>query len=377
MTGGGIKIGRWFGIDVSVDGSWMVIAALVAWSFYGLFRIEFPEMAGGVAVLLGVGTAALFFASVVLHEVSHSLMARSRGVPVEGITLFIFGGVTKTKQEADSAGDEFAIAVVGPVTSLALAVIFWALVNLSGSLLPDAVKLGLGHLGWLNLGLGVFNLLPGFPLDGGRVLRSILWKTSGNLGLATKRASAVGQGMGAVMIGLGLMVVFGGNLAGLWYAAIGWFLFQAAGASGQQMAVRQALRDVTAGDLMSLNPRTIPADASLREAVDDYFLRYDHSAFPVADDSGHVLGILSLRAVRQIESDHWEVRQAWSAMTRLADAHTVEAARPMDAVLNELSEPGHERVLVMDGDEVVGIITPSDIARWIRVSQELGIVDRG
>lgn len=375
MLGSGVKIGRWFGVDVSIDGSWAVIALLVGWSFYGLYQIQFPELDGGITLVLAAVTAALFFSSVVLHEVSHAVMARRRGVPVEGITLFIFGGVTKTKQDAQRPGDEFAIAVVGPLTSIAIAGALWIIVNFTEGLLPGTIRFGLGYLGWINLALGVFNLLPGFPLDGGRVLRAILWRTSGNMAKATRRAANVGRFLAAGLIALGLFVLFGGNFGGLWYAAIGWFLLQAATASGAQVAVSQILRGVTAGDLMSPDPRTIPASASLREAVDEYFLRYDHSAFPVRGDDGDLIGILTLRAIRQVPSDQWEVRQAWSAMTRIADAVTVPVSAPMDEVIEQLREPGHDRVLVVDGSDLVGIITPGDIARWIRVSQELGLVE--
>lgn len=375
MFGSGMKIGRWFGVDVSIDGSWVIIALLVGWSFFGLYQIEFPDLAGAATLVLATVTAALFFASVVLHEVSHAVMARRRGVPVEGITLFIFGGVTKTKQDAQRPQDEFAIAVVGPLTSVVIAAGFWVLVNLTGDLFPAPVRFGFGYLGWINLALGIFNLLPGFPLDGGRVLRAILWRASGNMAKATRRAANAGRFLAGGLIALGLFVLFSGNLGGLWYAAIGWFLLQAASASGAQVAVSQILRGVSAGDLMSPDPRTVPASASLREAVDEYFLRYDHSAFPVRGDSGDLIGILTLRAIRQVPSDQWEVRQAWAAMTRIHDAVTVPVSAPMDEVIEQLREPGHDRVLVLDDQELVGIITPGDIARWIRVSQELGLVE--
>lgn len=373
---GGLRIGRWFGIPISIDVSWLIIATLVSWSFYALFIDRFPDMETTYALVLGIGTAMLFFVSVLLHEISHSLMARRLGVPVSGITLFIFGGVTSTEQEAESPGHEFAIAVVGPLTSIALGGVGWVLVNFTGEILSNAVRFGIGALGWLNVALGVFNMLPGFPLDGGRVLRSILWKASGSLVKATQGAANGGRVLASLLVAFGVFVLFAGNLVGLWYAAIGWFLYQAAAGAGREMMVRHLLSDVRASDLMSPDPVTIPASISLREAVDDFFLRYDHSAFPVEDDEGDAVGIITLRAVRQVPRDQWEVRQVWAVMTRLEDACTVDPPTPMSDVVERLRDQDHERVLVIDEGTVIGIITAQDVSRWVRRSHELGLETR-
>lgn len=377
MFGSGISLGRWLGIEVSVDRSWFVIALLLAWSFYTLFEVTFVEMARVSAVLLGLGTAVLFFVSVVLHELSHSLMARRLGIPVEGITLFIFGGVTKTTQEPRTAREEFAIAVVGPVTSIMLAGGFWALVNPTGDIFGDPVRYGFGHLGWINLALGVFNLLPGFPLDGGRVLRSLVWRITGSMERATRTATTGGKIIASLLIGLGMVEVFGGNLGGLWYAAIGWFLFQAAAASGQQMIMRRLFEGMVAADVMSPRLVALSTGTSVQEAVDDYFLRFDHSAFPVQDDDGITRGILTLRAVRQVPRDQWPIIQVWSVMTQLDDAPTVDVDAPIHDVISQLEEAGDHRVLVVEGTAVVGIITSRDIARWVRRSGELGLTEPG
>jgi Zn-dependent protease/CBS domain-containing protein len=375
MAQGRISLGRWFGVEVNIDASWFIIAFLIAWSFSFQYETVFTEMTRLTSIVLGIGTAVLFFVSVLLHELSHSVMARRLGIPVEGITLFIFGGVTQTKAEAESAQDEFAIAIVGPLSSIAIAGVCWMLVNLTGSLFPDAIRYGMGHLGWLNLGLGVFNLLPGFPLDGGRVLRSIVWRATDSQDRGTRIATAAGRAFAVALIGIGLLFVFTGNLGGLWYAAIGWFLFQAATASGQHAVVRRMFEGLVAGDVMSPRLVTLADSTTLQEAVDDYFLRYDHTAFPVNDREGETLGILTLRATRQIPRDQWPVRQAWAAMTRLEDACTVDIATPMDEVLEQIAETDDQRVLVVDGARVVGIITPRDIARWVQRSEELGLSD--
>ena len=374
--GGRFSLGRWLGVEVTVDTSWLVIAFLIGWSFYLLYLQQFPDLSGAAAVTLGVGTAVLFFVSVLLHELSHSVMARRLGMPVEGITLFIFGGVTRTGGEAETAGDEFAIAVVGPLSSFALAAVFWGLVNLTGGLFPTEVQFGLGYLGWLNLALGAFNLLPGFPLDGGRVLRSAVWRATGSLDRATRIATVGGRMVGSTLIAIGLAVVlFAGDLGGLWYAAIGWFLNQAAATQGQQAVVRRMFEGLVARDVMSPRLVSIAENTTLQEAVDDYFLRYDHAAFPVNDDEGETQGILTLRSVRQVPRDEWPVRQAWAVMTRLADACAVDADTPMDEALKQLTESEDQRVLVTSDGRVVGIITPRDVARWVQRSEELGLAE--
>ena len=375
MAQGRISLGRWFGVEVDIDASWFIIAFLIAWSFSFQYESVFTDMSRVTSIVLGVGTAVLFFVSVLLHELSHSVMARRLGMPVEGITLFIFGGVTRTKGEAESAQDEFTVAIVGPLTSIAIAGVCWMLVNLTGTLFPEAVLYGIGHLGWLNLGLGVFNLLPGFPLDGGRVLRAIVWRATDNQDRATRVAARAGRAFAIALIGVGLLFVFTGNLGGLWYAAIGWFLFQAATASGQHAVVRRLFEGLVAGDVMSPRLVTLADSTTLQEAVDDYFLRYDHTAFPVNDSEGETLGILTLRATRQVPRDQWPGRQAWAAMTRLEDAVTVEITTPMEDVLERIAETEDQRVLVVDGARVVGIITPRDIARWVQRSEELGLAD--
>ncbi|MFO7548341.1 MAG: site-2 protease family protein [Acidimicrobiia bacterium] len=372
MAGTSVRIGSLFGVEIRIDGSWLVIAVLIGWSLFIQFRANFPTMGPGEAMVLGGVSAILFFGSVLVHELSHSLVARRLGIEVAGITLFLFGGVTETKMEAQSPGDEFRIAVVGPLTSFLLAGVFWGLVVGLRPWLSEPVAFGLGYLALVNLILGAFNLLPGLPLDGGRVLRSILWKTSGSLTRATRNAALGGRMVAATLITLGILQVFAGNLGGLWLAVIGWFLYQAATASIQEAAVRRLLRGVRAGDLMSPNPVTVPADLRLAEAIDEYFLRYDHSAFPV-DDDGRTTGLLTLRAVRQIPRDEWSHRQVWATMARIEDVPTVPADLSMEAVLERLRSQEIDRVLVIEGERVVGIITPRDVARWVQRSEELGL----
>lgn len=375
MFGSSLRVGRFFGIEVRIDASWLVIALLFGWVFYAQYVVEFPDLDQVATILLATASVIVFFASVVLHELSHSVVARRLGIPVEGITLFLFGGVTTTRMDARQPRDEFLVAVVGPVTSLALAGAAWLVVRTLGGLLPAPILFGVGYLGWLNLLLGVFNLLPGFPLDGGRVLRSILWRATGSLARATRKAAAAGRAIAAVLIAFGIFVFLGGNFGGLWMAAIGWFLFQAASAADQDMVMRVLLKDIRAADLMSPDLVTIPAAITIQEAIDDYFLRYDHSAFPVADLDQP--GMITLRSVREVPPDQRGRRQVWTVMTRLDDVCTVTVDATMDEVMELLREHKQDRVLVVDDDHIRGIITPRDVLRWVRRSEELGMTETG
>ena len=368
--GNDFRLGSVLGIELRVDTSWLVLAFLVGWSFFAQFTVRFPELSASGRTVLAAVSAAAFFASVLVHELSHSVMARRLGIPVEGITLFLFGGVTKTRMEARQPRDEFLVAVVGPLTSLVIAALMWAVVNLAGDGLSAPIGFAFGYLGWVNLALGVFNLLPGYPLDGGRVLRSALWRASGNPAQATRRAAIGGKIVGGLLAAFGLLTVFAGDLTGLWMAAIGWFLYQAAAQADQEVVVRRLLNQVRASDIMSPELVTIPADMSVARAVDEFFLRYDHSAFPV---DGEKTGLLTLRAIRQVPRDQWETRQVWAVTTPLEEACTVAADTPMDKVVENLRQQDEDRVLVVDHGRILGIITPRDIARWLRRSKELGL----
>lgn len=373
MTSSSVSLGRFFGVEVRIDVSWLFIALLFGWSFYLQFQAQFDDLEPASNVVLSTGSVIVFFASVLAHELSHSVMARRLGIPVEDITLFLFGGVTKTQMEASNPRDEFLVAIVGPLTSLVIAGILWVMLQVIQGATATPIHFAIGYIGWLNLLLGVFNLAPGMPLDGGRVLRSILWKTSGSLTGATRSAATAGKVLASALIGLGIVVVFSGDLSGLWMAAIGWFLFQAASATGSDAVLRQVLRDVRASKVMSPDLVTIPSDKTIQEAVEEYFLRYDHSAFPIVDLDRPAL--LTLKAVRQIPRDQWDFRQAWSAAANLDETCNVEADTTMDVVMERLRDEHHDRVLVVEGDEILGIITPSDLMRWVRRSQELGLTE--
>src|SRR6266498_1359621 len=351
------RVGRVAGVEVRVDSSWAVIALLITYSMYLRASTLYPELSGGGAVALAILATVLFFGSVLVHELAHALVSQARGIRVQDITLFLFGGATRARVESRGPGDEFLIALVGPLTSGILAGLFGIVAGLGGNLLSAPLAGTLGYLAWTNLLLAVFNLVPGFPLDGGRLLRSAIWKATGSFRRATRVASLAGQGVGWLLAG---------DLAGgIWFAFIGWFLVQAARSSYQELQLRDLLRGVEAEDVMASDLRRIRPELSLQDAVDDYFMRYDHGAFPV-EEQGRTIGLLTLRGVRRVPREQWPTRRVRDAMVPLGDQVVVAPDARMDGVLGKLQDGEAGRVLVVHGGEVVGIITASDLTRWLR-----------
>jgi Zn-dependent protease/predicted transcriptional regulator len=366
MFGSSWRVGRIAGIEVRVDSSWVVIALLITYSMYLRVVFLYGSVSTAGAVGLAILSAVLFFGSVLVHELAHALVSQARGIRVLDITLFLFGGATRARVESRGPGDEFLIAVVGPLTSGILAALFGIVAGLGGDVLSRPLAGTLGYLAWVNLLLAAFNLVPGFPLDGGRLLRSAIWKATGSLRRATQIASGAGQAVGWLLVGGGVVYLLAGNLAGgIWFAFIGWFLVQAARASYQELQLRHMLGGVEAEDVMAGNLLRIPPDLSLQDAVDDYFMRYDHGAFPV-DEQGRTIGLLTLRGVRRVPREQWPARRVREHMVPLGDQVVVTPDARMDGVLGKLQDSEAGRVLVVQDGEVVGIITPTDLTRWLR-----------
>lgn len=312
----GFRIARFFGFEVSVDPSWVIIFLLVLWTFTeAVFPARVPGLAPGIYAVMALVGAALFFGSVLLHELAHSAMARARGVTVEGITLFIFGGMARMRSEASTPKDEFLITVVGPLSSALIGFALLAVARIAESAgLPRAVSSVADYLAWLNFALAVFNLVPGFPLDGGRLLRSVVWHFSGDLRKATRWASLSGRLFGFVLIGLGLLYLFDSLVSGLWFILIGWFLARAAAASYGHVVLRGELEAATAAEVARPVAATPPFGMEPR------------------DGPGASVG---------------------------PEASLVE-------VLAKLEEVAGDRVLVIEGGRPVGVITRADIVAWLR-----------
>jgi Zn-dependent protease/predicted transcriptional regulator len=365
VNGKGFVIGRVHGIPISVDASWLIIFFLI-WMF---FWTDLASPGSGLdAAQTGVWVGAfvgtlLFFGSVVMHELSHSLVAVGRGIPVKRIRLFVFGGVSEIEEEATTPGTEFAITIAGPLASVLLGAMFYGISFLfaEGTLVDHLSK----QLAWINVILGVFNLAPGFPLDGGRVLRSIVWRITGDIDKATRVAVMGGRVVSIAMVVVGVIsLLTRGNLGGLWWIVLGWFLFQAAGSAQLQMEAKRTLKGVTAGQLMTPTPVVVDGDTNLQDLFDHYFMQHNYSSFPVVL-AGRVRGIVSMRQLRDVDRSRWPTVRTSEVMRVLEPEDTVPADVDVESLIPRLSGEGRRVVVVSEG-RLVGIISASDIARWIQ-----------
>ncbi len=367
MTGS-IRVGRLLGITVQVHLTWFLAVWAIAWSLArGLFPQRVPGLPDQTYWTMGFAGALLLFGSVLVHELGHALVARHFRIPTRSITLFLFGGVAQIAREPERPSHELWVALAGPATSLALAGAFRLLTPV-GEAVPAAALMG--YLSWVNLLLAGFNLLPAFPLDGGRVLRALLWSFLG-LERATRITTTLGHATAAALIALGVLAVFTGRPTdGLWLILIGWFLDKAAGASYQQMLLRHALRGVRVRDIMTPDPVTLDADLTLDEAVAQYFLPRKHGGYPVVYGD-RLLGILTLHDLKQVPRERWATTRVREAMTPIAQAHTVRPEAPAYEALARMMQAGVGRLMVLDGSgELVGILTRSDLLHTIRLRQD-------
>lgn len=373
MTGG-IRICRFFGFEVRLDLSWFVVFLLVLWTFA---QSEFPRRTPGLSVgtyfAMALVGASIFFASVLLHELAHSAVARARGIQVEGITLFIFGGMARIRSEATNPRDEFLITIVGPLSSALIGAILLVVARVGDSLdVHRAIVSVAEYLAILNFILAAFNLIPGFPLDGGRLLRSLVWHLTKDVRKATRLAAFTGQAFGFVIIGFGILSLFQGFLvSGIWLIFIGWFLSQAAAFSYRQMVMRSILQGVQVKEAMTRNPETVRPDVTLRDLVDNYFLMRRYSAFPVLDEKGQPLGLITLTQVKEIERDKWPTTHVNSVMTQICEAVTVRPDDSLAQVLTKLEKAGVGRALVVQNGRLEGLISNADVAAWLDRYQQL------
>ncbi len=368
----GFKLTRVLGFEISIDFSWFIIFFLVLWSLGNyVFPTTVPGLDGSTYVVMGLAGSVLFFASLLAHELAHSVVARRKGIEVEGITLFIFGGVARTKSEAKRPGDEFLIAGAGPLASVVIAALLWGL-----SLLTTSIGLGAGLaavlaiIAWFNLLLAVFNVLPGFPLDGGRMLRAALWRWTGSLKKATRVATTLGRWLGYALVGLGIWQAFNGLLVnGLWLILIGWFLRNAAVASYQQQVVSDMLSGVLAAHTMTPSPETVGPDLTV-DRLFEHFLHSRFVAFPVVE-GGEPLGLVALHQVRTTPREQWSGLTVRDVMVPLSNDITVTPDENMITVMERLRASPVRRVLVMDGGRLAGIISAHDVTHWLARAQQL------
>lgn len=364
--GDSVHLGHIAGVRIGLNWSWAVVFALIVWTLTSsVFPDHNPGLSDGSYLAMAIVAAGLFFGSLLLHELGHAVVARREGMEIEGITLWLFGGVAKFRGMFPSAGAEFRIAVAGPLVSLVLGLLFAGIAWASG--LPKQVDGVAAWLGYINLILLAFNLLPALPLDGGRVLRSALWRARGDFGWATRVAADAGRGFAYLFIGLGLFeFFFASSFGGVWLAFLGWFLLMAAGAEARYVATRQALGGHRVGDLMVHEPATVGPEMTLGRFMDEVVWARRYTTYPVVED-GRAIGLLPFRRVAEVPRSEWDGRSVRDRMVRREDVPILRADDDLVEALEKLGASDVRRALVLDGDHLVGLLSITDLVRALEV----------
>jgi Zn-dependent protease/CBS domain-containing protein len=365
--GDSFRLGRFAGVRIGIHWSWLVVFALVVWTLAAsVFPHHNPGLSDGAYLTMALAATVMFFASLLAHELGHALVARREGMEIEGITLWLFGGVAKFRGMFPSAGAELRIALAGPLVSLVLGVLFVLLAWGNG--LPAEVDGVAAWLGYINLLLLGFNLLPALPLDGGRVLRALLWQGKRDFAWATRLAAEIGRGFGFLLIGLGIFeLVFRSSFGGAWLAFLGWFLLQAAAGEARYLAVRQALDGLRVADLMVPEPASVGPEETLGTFMDEIVWARRHTTYPVVDD-GRALGLLVFRSVAAVPRSEWDDRRVRDVMVPRERLPVFAEDDELADALVELGESDISRGLVLDGDRLVGLLSITDVARALEVS---------
>lgn len=367
------KIGKIFGIEIGVHWSWIFIFALLTWSFGdkgGVLHQYIPEWSAERRWIVSGIIALIFFSSILLHELSHSLVAKARGIPVSGITLFIFGGVSSLGREAKSASEEFQIAIVGPLTSLAIGAVFAVLWAALRNPAPQASAIA-GYLAFINAVIAAFNMVPGYPLDGGRVFRSIVWARNRNQLRATRTAARTGEGVAYLLMAGGALQFFWNPIGGIWMFLIGLFLRNSSASSYEQLLLQTTLEGVSVMELARSDYTPVPPDLTLAALVDQHMLAGHGRAYPVLAGE-ELLGLITLTDVRHVERERWPETSVYRAMTPVERLHTVSRTETAMHVLQMMAQWDVNQVPVLDGRLLAGIVSRGDILRHIQMRREVG-----
>lgn len=363
-----IRLGRIFGIEIGLHYSWFIIAVLIVSSLYAQFHTTNSQWGDGLILAMAIITGLLFFVSLLVHELSHSLFASSHGLPVKEITLFALGGVSQIEKEPTSARNEFWMAFVGPLTS---AVIGGICVGLARFASNPPLQVMISWLGYINLALAVFNMVPGYPLDGGRILRAILWWKTGDGARATRMAAKTGQFVGGLFIIWGILQFAGGaGFGGLWISFIGWFLLQAAGESTQRVGLEHALEGVTAGDLMSNDCPALDGNLNIQHFVDQELLRTGKRCF-VVTQNGSVAGLVTPHEVKGIDRARWPYTVLNDVMIPLENLHTVPPETPLKSVLEIMGREDLNQVPVVANGRLAGVLSRAHVLDYLRTRADL------
>jgi Zn-dependent protease/CBS domain-containing protein len=385
----GFRVGRLFGIDVRIDWSWAFIFVLLTWNLAAVFSLWHPTWSSLETLAVAVAASVAFFLCILLHELAHSLAAQAYGTRVHSITLFLFGGVSDIEREPRSPGAEFITAIVGPLTSIVLGIAFLTLASsvtpLPGAASTDEGRAAVMRLGplstllvWLgpiNIVIGLFNLIPAFPLDGGRILRAILWMLSGNLRQATRGAAAVGQVIGWLFIAAGIAMTFGlyvpffgtGIVGGLWLAFIGWFIQAAATQATARLALDDALAGMTVAHLMQPNAMVVPPELSVASLVQDYLVRGTDRAVPVARDD-ELMGLVGISDVRRVPPEAWSTTRVSDVMRRVDELSITTPEQTVAEAFQKMARLDIDQLPVVSQDRLVGMLRRRDVARWLELA---------
>ena len=366
-----IKLGRVFGIEVGLHYSWFLIASLIAYSLGSYFHHVRPEWSEAAVWSAAVVTSVLFFVCLLLHELAHSMVAKNRGLRVRAITLFALGGVSQIESEAPNAHTEFWIAIVGPLTSAVIGFICFGLALAAGwvpGINPASpVAAVLLWLGYINIALAIFNMIPGFPLDGGRVLRAIVWWIDRSPERSTRVAAGIGQVVALLFILFGVFWFFtAGNFGGLWIALIGWFLLEAARSSAAQVGVMAALRGHKVADIMERECGTVPGHLTVREFVDDQLLHSASPCFYVTQD-GHVAGLLTPADLKKVNRDEWAQTSVQSIMLPLHRVRAVPPEMPAVDAIELMSRENVAELAVVSNGKIEGIFSRGQVMRFLQI----------
>lgn len=363
-----------FGFQVKVDASWLLIAALVVWSLMsGYFPVQVPGLSRGDYLVLAIIAMIALFAGLILHELAHSLVARRFGLGIGGITLFIFGGVAELDEEPVNPSSEFWIAIAGPAMSFALAALAYVFLTLAGAAgLSEPLQAVLQYLAFINLVLAIFNLLPAFPLDGGRVLRAALWHWSGDLVQATRSATSASALLAYALIAFGLAALFSGAvIGGFWQVLIGLFLLSAARGTYQQLMIKTALRDKTVATMMSRTIHAASPDDTLNDVAERIMLRHSVSFVPVTEGE-HLLGYVDTSLLQKIDRENWDSTHIADIFVRSDATNTITPDVATDALMRRIASGARRKFLVAEGGRLLGVITLADLMAYLVVLQELG-----
>jgi Zn-dependent protease/predicted transcriptional regulator len=373
MFGKRVRLFELLGFEVRIDWSWIIIAILIAWSLStGFFPFRFEGLSTRTYWLMGIIGAIGLFLSIIAHELCHSLIARMYGMPMKGITLFIFGGLAEMSDEPPSARAEFAMAGVGPLSSILIACIFYVIFTLGKGVFPQPINGVIGYLALINAILAGFNLVPAFPLDGGRMLRAALWGWKKNLRWATRVSSNIGSIFGIFLIIMGLMNILSGNfIGGMWWFLIGMFVQGAAKASYQQLITRKALEGEPVERFMKTEPLTVPPSVSLENLVEDYIYRHHFKMFPVVDKTNKLTGCITTKQVKETPREKWPKKMVREVATPCSPENTINPKADAIKALSLMKKNGTSRLMVTEGDHLVGIIALKDLLEFLSLKVEL------